>query len=795
MKIIITTILLSLILIGNAQISLSYSRVKINLQTCSSEQLARLGLEVDHGDYAPGKHLINDYSSDEIALLAANSIDHEIIIADVKQWYVDQNKPGNEHFHDHKTGSCGSGGGGNYSYTTPANYQYGSMGGYLTYSEMLVELDKMTSLYPNLISPKTPISNTVLTHEGLPIYYLRISDNPNTDEPEPEALYTALHHAREPNSLAQMVFYMWYLLENYSTDPEIHYLVNQTELYFVPCVNPDGYLYNEQTNPNGGGLWRKNRKSDVGGIVHGVDLNRNYGYEWGHDNSGSSPNINSETYRGDSGFSEPETQNLKLFCDAHQFKIALNYHCYGNLLIYPWGYNNQPTNDNQTFVAMSDAMTRENNFFAGTSTQTVGYLGNGVSDDWMYGEMTSKPAIFSMTPEVGPGSYGFWPPQSAIDELNKSCLKQNLVTAHLLLNYGIASEISPQSTIDLLNGDIDIAIEKLGLANGPLTLQISPLTSNLTINTSPQVLNMTPWTKDSITFSYTLDNTTMSGDSVVYLVALNNGLYTFTDTIVRQFGGTNDNVIYSEDGNDLSEWQLTGNWEKTNEAYVSAIQSITDSPYTDYSNNSTTSIRLTTVIDLSTAIAATATFFAKWEIESDYDFVQFQAAPVGGSYTALCGLYTETGQNTQPAEPVYDGFEQNWVQESVSLDDYLGGQVQLQFIFVSDGAVREDGFYFDDFAVSTVEPISTDLEDLDKSEAQLSLQPNPASNAVMISINTPSVAPSYITIYNGLGQSVYQQSFVSFTEHQLEIASWAPGLYFVEYRSGNQNIVEKLVVH
>ena len=83
----------------------------------------------------------------------------------------------------------------------------------------------------------------------------KISDNPNQDENEPEILYDAVHHAREPNSLSQLIFYMYYLLENYGLNDEVTYLVNETEMYFVPCINPDGYIYNQINDPNGGGMW------------------------------------------------------------------------------------------------------------------------------------------------------------------------------------------------------------------------------------------------------------------------------------------------------------------------------------------------------------------------------------------------------------------------------------------------------------------------------------------------------------------------------------------------------------
>lgn len=486
---------------------------------------------------------------------------------------------------------------------------------------------------------------------------------------------------------------------------------------------------------------------------------------------------------------------MKLLCDAHNFRIALNYHCYGNLLIYPWGYNDQPTADHQIFTAMSEAMTRENNFFAGLGGSTVGYPVNGDSDDWMYGENVSKPAIFSMTPEVGPGSFGFWPPQSAIDELNKSCMFQNLTTAHLLLNYGIAKETNPQPIVNNLTDDIELELEKLGLMNGSLTLAVTPVTGNVVVNTGQQTLNLPAWSKDSITFNYTIDNSTVPGDSIVFEVALDNGLYIFRDTIVRVFG-IMLHEIYFEDGTDLNEWQTTSTWGTTTEEFVSAPSCVSDSPFADYNHNRFDFIQLTTVIDLTNATVAEASFFAKWDIESNYDYVQFEAAPVNGSFTALCGLYTEPGENTQPAGPVYDGVQQSWVKETVSLNDYLGDQVKFRFTFVSDNYVNSDGFYFDDFSIKSDQIIISETEETTTTTLQLLLQPNPAEELVTLTLSQEQVNPkATINIYNGLGQTVFNRSFSGFSQHQLDVADWAPGLYLVEYQSGDQTIVEKLLVH
>ena len=113
------------------------------------------------------------------------------------------------------------------------------MGGYFTYQEILDQLDLMRAQFPNLISAKANIS-TFLT-EGTPdnsvspsiggngIKWIKISDNPDaSSEGEPQLLYTSIHHAREPISLSQLIFYMWYLLENYDSDDEIRSIVDNT---------------------------------------------------------------------------------------------------------------------------------------------------------------------------------------------------------------------------------------------------------------------------------------------------------------------------------------------------------------------------------------------------------------------------------------------------------------------------------------------------------------------------------------------------------------------------------------
>jgi len=244
---------------------------------------------------------------------------------------------------------------------------------------------------------------------------MKISDNPGQDENEPEFFINALIHAREPMGGESALRFMSYLCSNYGTDPLVTELVDNREFFFVPIINPDGYEYNRQTNPNGGGMWRKNRRNNGNGS-YGIDLNRNWGYMWGYDDNGSSPDPFSEVYRGTGPFSEPETEVLRQFINSRNFSVVLNLHSYGNYMLYPWGYYNGFTEDNNLFSAISDSATAENGFLFGTPWQLL-YNTNGDAGDWQYGEQTEKPKIFGFVIELGTDWDGFWPDQSRIPQL------------------------------------------------------------------------------------------------------------------------------------------------------------------------------------------------------------------------------------------------------------------------------------------------------------------------------------------------------------------------------------------
>lgn len=291
------------------------------------------------------------------------------------------------------------------------------MGGYMTLSEINAAIDDLVANHPDIVSAKYNIGQTL---EGRDTWAIKISDNPNIDEDEPEILFTSAIHAREVITPMIVLNYANYMVDNYTTDPEIQNLVDNREIWIVPCLNPDGYFYNEVIQPQGGGMWRKNRRHNFDG-TWGVDLNRNYGYEWGYDNIGSSPDPYEETYRGQSAFSEPETQNIRDFHLAHDFIISVYFHSHSNLIIWPYGYDYVLTPDEDLFQIMGDSCSTWNGYEPGPTASTI-YTANGGSDDWIYAEQTLKNKTFAFTFEAGTSADGFWPPTSRIPQL----LSENL---------------------------------------------------------------------------------------------------------------------------------------------------------------------------------------------------------------------------------------------------------------------------------------------------------------------------------------------------------------------------------
>ena len=662
-----------------------YTRIEIPCSLENIEEVYRLGINIAFIE--PDDYLWLEVSEVEFALLKTTVIDYRILIEDISEFYRSRNS--NKDYKALFEAQKQSG-----RYSVPSGFTFGSMGGFSTYLEILGHLDNMFELYPGLITQPQPISEDTTT-EGRHLYWQRISNNPTVTQEKPRVLYTALTHAREPASVQQLLYFMYYILENYGVDDEITDIVDNTELYFVPCVNPDGYVYNQMESPQGGGMWRKNRRNNGDGSF-GVDLNRNFGYKWGYDGMGSSPIPSSNTFRGNAPFSEPETKLIKNLCEEYSFSVVLNYHSYGSVLLHPWGYVSYLlTPDHNLFQKQSRILTRKNNYSFNVPGALL-YIVNGDACDWMYGEKQA----FAFLAEVGTNLDGFWPPVERIIPLCEENLYQNIMTARLAGFYADFKDLSPIN-LTSQEGWLKYSVMRIGISDKPFSIDFLPLDNSflqLTNNKNYSTSALNSMVTDSI--YYILKPGLKTGDEIKFIVDINAEGFHFTDTISKIYGLSE--TIFFDSCSDLSAWTVSAKWNITSHRYKSPEFSIGNAPSGVYSNNETTHITLSQPIDLTNINCAWLSYYVSWDLDGGKDWVKLMASTDDGqTWEPLQARFMDNEFIiSEPETFVYQGKHDDWVKDWVSLKQFCGKQLLLGFWFGSDAATGRLGLFFDDFEVS-----------------------------------------------------------------------------------------------
>jgi hypothetical protein len=204
-------------------------------------------------------------------------------------------------------------------------------------------------------------------------------------------------------------------------------------------------------------------------------------------------------------------------------------------------------------------------------------------------------------------------------------------------------------------------------------------------------------------FSLVLKPNIVSGDKVVFNVCVNNGSFSKKFSFTKLFGSIVK--LLNDDCETMNNWNST-TWGLTNLKYVSPSHSIADSPFGNYPNNANTTIYSKNSYDLTGAIVAYAEFDAQWEIEAQYDYVQFLVSENNGNtWVPQPGKYTKLGSPYQNfGKPLYDGNKSSWVRETIDLSNYIDKSIKVGFRLISDNYVNGDGFYFDDFVLGIIVP-------------------------------------------------------------------------------------------
>lgn len=327
-----------------------------------------------------------------------------------------------------------------------------SDGRFHSYEETLAEFRALATANPTLAQ----VVELGQSHEGRLIFALKISKDISVDDPsKPEVLVTGCHHGREWISVETPVHFANKLVKDYATDDKIRHLVDHLQVWIVPIVNPDGLTFS-QNSPNdqmdATRLWRKNRRpisvADCGSSV-GVDLNRNYDFEWRLENDipcatgddqGASDDPGNETFRGPRAESEPEIQVLtSLTDDPHRrFRVQLDYHNYSQLILYPWGYKSGTAPDSTVLSDLAQRMSEEIHGVRRTIYQPQQafslYTTTGTSTDYAYG-VNGVPAPFVI--EMRPTCCDFNIRESDITAINE----ENWAGAQMMLSWAAAPPI------------------------------------------------------------------------------------------------------------------------------------------------------------------------------------------------------------------------------------------------------------------------------------------------------------------------------------------------------------------
>ena len=725
----------------------TYSLVKIYVHSDEDMRLLQQNdITTEHytGSIATGIEVV--INQEEIYRLNNTGVNYEIKIQDMDSYYLNRPKPSNLELQK------------SYEIMNDDNidgFSFGSMGGYYTYNEVVQKLDSMKLQYPNLITAKQSLG---LTYENRNVWYVKISDNPSVNESSTEAAiyYDALHHAREPQAMACTIYYMYWLLENYGINPEATYLVNNREIFFVPVVNPDGYVYNQTTNPNGGGSWRKNRRINSGGCT-GVDLNRNYPYGWGYD-SGSSNDPCSDVYRGLTAGSELESQAIKNFVDLIRPKIGFSMHSVAGRYLNPYGYNDSVISYN-IYSEFSSDFAAKNNYTYGTLKEMLDYYSSGTTRDYLHSNGT-----YCWTPEVGGSS--FWPAMSEIIPVANETLYGMKYLSWVggayadYLNYKILGNGYVQ-TNDTLN--LQITLKNRGLSQTSKNVTVD-VTSNypdlivLNSNVNYDSIQARQFKNNfSNPFKFKLTSAATYMDVMNFFITVRQeGVITSSDTIKINVGKSL--ILFSDNGeNGISKWVSAGTgvlWDTTFIDPIEGNKNFADSRYGNSKNNSNNTFTLKDTINLLSTNNPRIEFTAKWAEEVTFDYTRIQISTnFGSTWINLSGRYT----TTVSGQPSYTGIK-HWINEQINLNAYIGQKIKIRFNLVTNAGTPGDGFYFDNFRVVNYKDEGTSVVQLNSivpSEYKLFQNyPNPFNPVTNLEFGISELGFVSLKVYNILGKEV-----------------------------------------
>ncbi|KAI5642067.1 zinc carboxypeptidase domain-containing protein [Phthorimaea operculella] len=284
---------------------------------------------------------------------------------------------------------------------------------YYQYDVIYKWMDDIERLYPATCTVSV-IGKSV---EGRPIKMLKIT---NSNASNSGVWLDGCMHAREWITVPVVTFIANHIARNFNNLPK--FLTNK-DWFFVPIVNPDGYHFTHHQDR----MWRKNR-ARFGNTIVGVDLNRNFGLNWGSgiDASVTYGDPMHQNYRGQEPFSEPESSAVKdmILYSGLPFKIFLSFHAYSEAISFPWCFQSDPSPDYVNLLEGGAVMAKaiydtSGRMYKVGNFKDIMYFASGTSIDWSYG--TAK-IPFSYLVELRSKEHRFFLPKEEIIDCCREAL-------------------------------------------------------------------------------------------------------------------------------------------------------------------------------------------------------------------------------------------------------------------------------------------------------------------------------------------------------------------------------------
>lgn len=225
--------------------------------------------------------------------------------------------------------------------------------------------------------------------QGRQLWFLKITDNPDIEEDEPEFKYVSTMHGDEPVGTENCIRFIDLLTDNYDAavpDEDLKALVDEVEIWIMPMMNPDGNSSGSRYNANG------------------EDLNRDF------------PDLVDDPVNSIDG-REPETAAMMVFTDSMSFDLSANFHTGALVMNYPSDNRSDRPSDDSLFIAISESysihnspMWNSSSFYHGVTNGWDWYEAHGTMQDWNFDWAYNKEITIELNDQK-------WPPASELDQL------------------------------------------------------------------------------------------------------------------------------------------------------------------------------------------------------------------------------------------------------------------------------------------------------------------------------------------------------------------------------------------